>query len=538
MGIAGVEEESQNLIEGARIARTSTRKLSTTHARSLKIVVGALSVGALLVLGVSLSGVVKFGRGRAPDENPYTNLAQSPIAKAVPQEVNLERKCASSTENCMQYGCCADAGHQCYAKDSKFGMCFTTCDPAEKRAYDPLKAAWSCDPIGTRYTPDYREDYSPNSNKESLVEPWVKNCSHIGESCATTKCCAFTGYYCYEKDASWSSCLSACKPGKENGGISELPVVQKGKPLSNPPAHVKPTFKKAPPGPWSCKRKSVPLTPGSYVGTSLFCFTFVTDDRGKGKTHDFELLSIAQREKVSIFACDHWVVFSDVDKPLNPGRTVKVGFPKLVKRPNTKIFVNLPVFLNVWKNIKQEGTWKGYAWTVKVDPYTVFIPQRLRDLVVHQAVPEAGAYLENCKHVRMGFHGSLEVVSRNAFGNFLDHLDSCQNELPIKNGTHTHFKYYGEDKFFAFCMHKHGIGRIPSRQEVVTVPAGQPIYGLHTTISCPAHNVPQIADKSSKQWKPDCKRVQTAGIHQFIKPKEYSKCLNDMRSTGQVLLFF
>jgi len=538
MGIAGVEQDSQKLIEGAT-GSEEVRKVST-HTRSLKIVAGALSVGALLlsVFALSQSSAVKVARDRASDDSSITLMSQKPVVKDMIQEINLKRRCSTSTENCLKTGCCVDAGHQCYAKDSTFGMCFTTCEPAEKKANDPLKATWSCDPIGTRYTPDYRDDYTPASKTSVLVEPWVKNCSHIGESCATTKCCSFTGYYCYEKDASCSSCLSVCNPGKENGGISELPAVQKGKPVSKPPPHVKPTFKKAPPGPWTCKRKSVPPTPGSYVGSSLFCFTFVTDDRGKGKTHDFEILSIAQKENVFIFACDHWVVFSDVEKPLNPGRTVKVAFPKTVKRPNTKIFTNLQLFLNIWGNIKQEGTWKGYAWTVKADPYTVFIPQRLRDIVVHQTVPESGAYLENCKHVRMGFHGSLEVVSRNAFGNFLDNLILCQKELPITNGTHTHFKYYGEDKFMAYCMHKHGVGRIPSRQEVMTVPAGQPIYGLHTTASCPAHSVDEIADKSSKQWKPDCKRVRTAGLHQFIKPKEYSKCLEDMRASGQVLHFF
>jgi len=222
-------------------------------------------------------------------------------------------------------------------------------------------------------------------------------------------------------------------------------------------------------------------------------------------------------------------VFSDVDKALNPGRTVNVGFPKLVKRPNTKIWTNLPVFLNVWKNIKQEGTWKGYGWTVKVDPYTVFIPQRLRDVLVHLAVPASGAYLENCKHVRMGFHGSLEVVSRNAFGTFLDHLDSCQTELPITNGDRTHFRYYGEDKFMAWCMHKHGVGRIPSRQEVATVPADQLIYGLHITPSCPAHKLPQAGIKNGKKWKVNCKKVRTAGIHMLKTASEYLKCLEDTR---------
>merc|ERR1711963_498249 len=88
--------------------------------------------------------------------------------------------------------------------------------------------------------------------------------------------------------------------------------------------------------------------------------------------------------------------------------------------------------------------------------------------------------------------GSLEVISRDAFGTLLDHLDSCQTELPITNGTHTHFRYYGEDKFAAWCMHKHGVGRIPSRQEIVTVPMDQPIRGLHLTQSCPHHKAKEI----------------------------------------------
>ena len=46
---------------------------------------------------------------------------------------------------------------------------------------------------------------------------------------------------------------------------------------------------------------------------------------------------------------------------------------------------------------------------MEADPYTVFIPQRLRDLLLHQPVATNGVYMENCKHVRMGFHGSLEV---------------------------------------------------------------------------------------------------------------------------------
>merc|ERR1712032_1318272 len=124
---------------------------------------------------------------------------------------------------------------------------------------------------------------------------------------------------------------------------------------------------------------------------------------------------------------------------------------------------------------------------------------------------------------------------KNAMGAFLDNLDKCQYELPFENGTHAHFKYYGEDKFMAWCMHYHGVLRVPSRQEAIRVPLTEPIKGLHMTTSCPAHHIPQTskltkADKKSGvavEWKPDCSRIRTAGIHQFKKLKAWMKCYKD-----------
>merc|ERR1712050_467789 len=120
---------------------------------------------------------------------------------------------------------------------------------------------------------------------------------------------------------------------------------------------------------------------------------------------------------------------------------------------------------------------------VKADTPTVFIPARLRTILSHQLVTDAGVYMENCKYVRMSVHGSLEVVSKGAFGTFLDNLDNCLETLPWQNGTHAHFKYYGEDKFLQFCMDKYGVTRVPSRQMVEMVPKDQNLFGLHLTIS-------------------------------------------------------
>jgi hypothetical protein len=222
-------------------------------------------------------------------------------------------------------------------------------------------------------------------------------------------------------------------------------------------------------------------------------------------------------------------VFSDKEVPLSPGKTTVVEFPKIMKRPNTKVWVNLDLFVNMWKSIKYEGTWAAFPWIVKADLYTVFIPSRLRMLLVRQPVTSEGVYMENCKGVRMGFHGSLEVISNLAFGKLLSNLDWCKTQLPITNGTHTHFKYYGEDKFAAWCMHKRNVSRVPSRQEVAQVPANEKIQGLHLTESCPTHTLKQVADSRSKKWMPNCTKVKTAGMHSFQKVTQYMRCLKETR---------
>merc|ERR1712032_832607 len=246
-----------------------------------------------------------------------------------------------------------------------------------------------------------------------------------------------------------------------------------------------------------------------------------SNNYGKKQTEDLKILAFAQKEHTHVFACDHWAVFSDVDVKLSPGATTKVAYTKVAKRPQTKLWVNTLLFINIWKSIKYEGAWKDYAWTVKADPSAIFIPIRLQYILVHQPVTEAGILMENCKHTRMSFHGSLEVVSKNAMGALLDNLDKC----------------HGEDKFMAWCMHYNGVLRVPSRQETNRVPKTEPIKGLLIAKSCPSHCIPQTGSfptkaakkgkKAAREWKPDCCRIQTAGIHQLLELKAWIKCYKD-----------
>jgi len=58
--------------------------------------------------------------------------------------------CGSASDNCMESGCCKDAGFTCFTKNEHFANCNDTCskgvnlnDPEEHQT------PWSCDVIGS-----------------------------------------------------------------------------------------------------------------------------------------------------------------------------------------------------------------------------------------------------------------------------------------------------------------------------------------------------------------------------------------------------
>jgi len=366
------------------------------------------------------------------------------------------------------------------------------------------------------------------------VDPPREKCSSIGQSCKENNCCTFSGYMCYEKNSSWSSCLKTCKVGQPNGDkkTNKWHVV---KPQPNAPGgtpqFAKPFFKEAPPGPWTCKR-TPNLKPGLIIpGTTLFCFTVPLSKIGPMPAEKFshpmqiDLVKTQHQTKSGIFGCEEWHVFSDIPFELTPGppkriMATQVDFPKPVVRPKGKLWQNTLLFVNVWKKLLEQNVFKDYDWTVKVDPTTVFLPIRLRKILKTQKQTDNGVYLENCKYVRYGFHGSLEVVDKKAAMTYAQHATNCLDEVQWQHAKHAHFSYMGEDKFMQRCMDRHGVDKIPSTYDL----GNGPQKGLHTTVTCPAHEPNQGKDLP-KHWKPPCAKTLTAAMHAFKKPKDYFTCL-------------
>merc|ERR1712187_612458 len=73
-----------------------------------------------------------------------------------------------------------------------------------------------------------------------------------------------------------------------------------------------------------------------------------------------------------------------------------------------------------------------------------------------------GIYIVNCRDVKDGFFGPLEVFSQQAVKTFLANAKTCDTELEWKKQG----KQWGEDKFAERCMAAHGVDMIEAKSKM------------------------------------------------------------------------
>jgi len=160
------------------------------------------------------------------------------------------------------------------------------------------------------------------------------------------------------------------------------------------------------------------------------------------KSPEVALMELAKRSKTSIFACDASDVF-------HSWQSAKSGWDT-----GEATLTNTDVFINVWDQVHEAGSFMDYDWTVKVDADAVLIPDRLRGHITGLRVPPNRAiYLKNNAMDpglgNNGFLGAVEVFSKNAVETYLDNKEGCRQTLGIQAG---------EDGFFKGCMDALGVG--------------------------------------------------------------------------------
>jgi len=219
-------------------------------------------------------------------------------------------------------------------------------------------------------------------------------------------------------------------------------------------------------------------------------------------TYELDMIRAQLEREVSIFACDRWAVYSNESVQLRGGddpihADVVNGSLRARIGGAYHTALNTPVFRRYWERIMRDGrAWKS-DWIVKVDPDAVFMPDRLKEMLLSQwpgkGTPGYAQWLNNC---HLGAHGPIEVFTKQALGVYHGQKAECE-EVAREHGQ--------EDVFLAACFAKLKIGKIDA-------------YNLLLESAWACNERP-----SSAEQRPPCYDRQVS-FHPFKDPESYFKC--------------
>jgi len=285
----------------------------------------------------------------------------------------------------------------CFQKDKTFSGCMASCDGKGDTK------GWNCDAMGNR----------------ALIPT---GCAWAGKSCAKDGLCCNIGFNCLVKDETFTGCVQTVQ--KSTWFAKKMPL----------------------PAGWSGKfvgagrtEYQVPAAgEGEPVaGTSLYCFMAFLPD-----SEEVQLMEVAKHNKASIFACDASDTF-------HSWKSTKGAWDT-----GTATLTNTDVFINVWDQVRKNGRFLNYDWTVKVDADALLLPDRLKShLAALRAPANRAIYIKNNGMDKglgnNGFLGAVEVFSKIATQTYFDNAEGCHTTLGINAG---------EDGFFKSCMDALGVG--------------------------------------------------------------------------------
>lgn len=294
------------------------------------------------------------------------------------------------------------------------------------------------------------------------------NCAVYGSNCWQQRCCKDPSQRCYMKDPQWAGCRETCTPGINPSDPMEVRTAWTCTDVNKdlPNDHVAqlspfaiPTERLSLPPP---PKPYVPLPPlapeatapgrgrgpGAIAGTLMFCMSLSQPDG-----YELQMLKAQYEMSTSIFACEGFTVYSNRAFEVVPGVATSVVLDSL-KCDFHEIAWNTGTFIAVWHKVVQQGWYKSYDWTVKVDPDATFFPDRLRAILPAHA---GTGYLVNCKY---GMHGPIEVLAKHALDTLAqDYARSPDGTRPQKcvetyPQAITGKAQWGEDMWLDYCLRK------------------------------------------------------------------------------------
>jgi hypothetical protein len=228
--------------------------------------------------------------------------------------------------------------------------------------------------------------------------------------------------------------------------------------------------------------------------------------------YEKSLLSWQYEKRVSLFACDGWDVYSNQKIKLPEDddsdehfHTKKVDSDlKCEKGGEFGTALNKDIFAIVWKKVFDDGKYRNFDWTVKVDPDAVFFAERLKTSLYQHPIVQGGLYIVNCP---MGLHGPLEVFSQEAVTSLVQRWDECEGHF---NQMCSGDCQWGEDMWVDQCLSKVLNVRCEHDNRLLIEDHCDPPAGW---LDCPA--TLRLADGS-----------QPVSLHPFKTQERYEQCYN------------
>lgn len=170
---------------------------------------------------------------------------------------------------------------------------------------------------------------------------------------------------------------------------------------------------------------------------------------------------------LSIFACDEYMMFSNISIVIGPGVTTRQLKTQVSSRKGKwGSWANGLVFTQAWDDIIADGHFRWHDWVVKVDPDTVFFPNRLRRHLEESTLPGETSYVQNA---RGGYPiiGALEVISSRAIDLYASKSKEVCKDILVGSA---------EDWFIYRCLVQLGV---EAREDFSMLVHNQNKFGCH-----------------------------------------------------------
>lgn len=244
----------------------------------------------------------------------------------------------------------------------------------------------------------------------------------------------------------------------------------------------------------------------------MFCWAVV-----RPNSYEVELLN-EHLDNNLISGCDAWAIYSNVSLEellVNKSVGASLSSPslrglaldtKLGGRYNNSL--NTPIFIQAWRHIFSEAVFNQYDWIIKIDIDTVFLPDRVRQVLrSHDDISQNAVFFTTKGTNFDDLTGSIEILSRTAVRAYAEKPELCES------GIDYHEK--SEDWYLDECLKDY--------LKLTWVPEPRLLNDIHQHRS-----VGTLSELTSNI----CRDLQTAAYHPLKTVEEFRSCLKEITVSG------